>query len=140
MIQYAQAPTAILRNSALSTDARLLWCILLSYADRDGTRCHPGTAALSEHMGRDRKAVFRYLKELQSAGLIKRASGRKSASFATNSYHVLGTIEGAPPCPQIVHSPCPQIGNTTHIHVPRARKTRRERVGLKVGCMSPMAP
>jgi hypothetical protein len=147
---FVKTPHELLRRcSHVSAQARFLWIVLMSYADSDGTRCFPGVARLASDMGRDRKAVFRYLDELEKAGLIRRTSGRKANEFATNSYRILppssapaAALAPAKPtaephakitstCPQNGTPTCPQNGDTTYNQLPKrtghagARKTRK---------------
>jgi hypothetical protein len=123
--RFVKTPHDLLRRTShVSAPARFLWIVLMSYADSDGSRCFPGVARLAKNLGRDRKAVFRYLDELEEAGLIRRSSGRTAGEFATNSYRVLqpssspptaaaASSASAPPCPQNGTAPCPQNGDTT---------------------------
>ena len=81
---FVQIPTAILRAAHLSTGARLLYGILLSYRGRSGI--YPGQTRLAADLGvTGTRTVRRYLTELSAAGYltwIRAGRGR------TNRYHL----------------------------------------------------
>ena len=126
MTRFVRAPAALCRMNGVSDSARFLWVVLKSFADADGGSCFPGVAKLAEMCGRNRKAIFRYITELEDAGLLARSSGRKGGEWATNSYRLFD----APPCPLFGTSPCPQNGDTTKNHVPKRAPKRAKWDGL----------
>lgn len=64
---------ARLRDHKVSSDARFLWSLIDTYADKDGSHAFPSIETLSKTAGHDRQWVYRYLKELESAGWLTRA-------------------------------------------------------------------
>lgn len=78
---------AHVRNAKLSVDARLLWLILESYANMDGTSCHPAVTTLMKDSGKCRKWVEKYLRELKKAGKIE-IHKKQTATGWVNLYTV----------------------------------------------------
>jgi len=77
----------LVRNNAISCEARILWILLESYANMDGTSCHPSIETLCEVIGKGRKWVAKYLRELRSADLI-RSSQRKIGRYSSCRYSI----------------------------------------------------
>jgi Helix-turn-helix domain len=68
---YTMVENSVLRRADLSREARLLYCILKSYAWQDES-CWPSQKTLAEDMDfEDRASIWRYTKELVKAGLVE---------------------------------------------------------------------
>lgn len=67
---FTRIPNGVLRREGLSPGAKLAYMGLLSYAWQEGS-CFPGQARLAQDLGIGQRSVIRYLKELQSVGLLK---------------------------------------------------------------------
>ena len=66
---FTQIPNVVLRMPGLSSDAKLVYAGLLSYAWRDRS-CYPGHKRLAEDLSLSRHTVMRRIKELESVGLV----------------------------------------------------------------------
>lgn len=64
---------ARLRDKSVSSDARFLWSLIDTYADKDGSHAFPRIETLSKISGHDKQWVYKYLKELESAGWLRRS-------------------------------------------------------------------
>jgi hypothetical protein len=67
---FTQIPNSILRNPDLSHGALRLYVLLRSYGWQDGF-CFPGQERLAAEMGVGPRMVYKYMKELEAAGLIR---------------------------------------------------------------------
>jgi hypothetical protein len=75
---FTQLPNFILRNPEISTNAKVVYSLLLSYAWRNDL-CFPGQESLAEHMGTHVSTVSRAITELEECSLIeieRRGQGR----------------------------------------------------------------
>jgi hypothetical protein len=75
---FTQLPNFILRNAELSTNAKVVYALLLSYAWSNNL-CFPGQERLAEHMGTHVSTVSRAMTELEQVSLIeieRRGQGR----------------------------------------------------------------
>jgi hypothetical protein len=82
---FTQLSNSILRDPGLSSNAKVIYALLLSYA-WGAESCFPGQDKLVEHMGVDRKTVIRGIQELTEGKLIqveRRGLGKP------NVYHIL---------------------------------------------------
>lgn len=82
---FAMVPYPVLKDWALSSNAKVLYGLLLSYSWQ-ADRCFPGQDTLAGLMGCDRKTISRVMKELVDAKLVKverRGLGK------SNIYHIL---------------------------------------------------
>lgn len=62
---------ALVRNRKVSSDAKILWIEIESFAAMDGTRCHPKVETLMKDLGWCKKTVQKYLRELKDLDLIE---------------------------------------------------------------------
>jgi len=75
---FSQVPNVVLRNPLLSSNAKVLYCLLLSHAWHDN-ECFPGQDRLAGYMGCTRKHVNTILQELRRHKLIDwKRTGRSS--------------------------------------------------------------
>ncbi len=66
---FTQSPNVVLRDGTLSTTAKVLYVLLLSYAWQD-KECFPGQERIAQDMGCKRITVTRALAELKQRHLI----------------------------------------------------------------------
>ena len=67
---FTKALTRFLRCPDVSPQAKVVFLILKSYADKDGQSCFPSVKAVEVASGLCRNSVFKYLRELQEHRLI----------------------------------------------------------------------
>jgi len=67
---YAFTPESVIRDAALSRDARFLWTLLASYPNKRGM-CWPSQAELAKHAAASDRSIRRWLDELTAAGLLE---------------------------------------------------------------------
>jgi CRP-like cAMP-binding protein len=80
---FAALPYIVLRDTKLSTGARLAYAILLMYAWQEGS-CFPGQARMANDMGTSERHLRRFLQELRDRGYV---SWRRTNT--TNEYRIL---------------------------------------------------
>ena len=81
---FACLPVALIRNAALSPQARCLYMILASYANAEQI-CWPSRSRLAADIGLSVRTVARLLKGLEGVGLIE----RKASTGRTTTYRLL---------------------------------------------------
>lgn len=101
--RWCKAFVGLLKESRLSPAARLTLLVLRSYCSKDRNTCYPKTDTLCADMGCDRKAMFRYLNELESLGWIRRTARRRTNNaFRSTLYELLderkSLVKEAIPC------------------------------------------
>lgn len=79
---FTWIPNGVLRREGLSPGAKLAYMGLLSYAWQEGS-CFPGQARLATDLGIGQRSVIRYLKELETVGLLE---VRRRGLGKTNKY------------------------------------------------------
>lgn len=103
-----------IRDKRVSIEARGLWRIIDSYANRFGEGAFPSILKLADIMGRDRKAIFRYIKELESAEWLAHAHGKGKSNCYVVIYPIKPLLKVVP---KLSTSGSPQIGNTIPYHI-----------------------
>jgi|ERR1039458_1311394 biotin operon repressor len=81
---FTQVPNFILKDSAISVGAKVVYSMFLSYAWHNDS-CFPGQERLAEDMGLTRQRVTQLIAELDNAGLI---SIQRRGQGKTNLYTV----------------------------------------------------
>lgn len=76
----------ILRDSSLSLEARFLYLTIKSFVGPHCASPFPSLDTLSRIMGRHREGVQKYLKELETAGLLRRSHVKKRGQFTATRY------------------------------------------------------
>jgi hypothetical protein len=78
---------ARLRDKSATSNARFLWALIDTYADKWGAHAFPSINTLCKISLHDRKWVFKYLDELESLGWLHRTKRLKTdGSRASNLY------------------------------------------------------
>ena len=67
---FTQVPNCVLRSHTLSSGAKVLYGVLLSYAWQDGA-CHPDQATMAADLGCTDRQVRNWLKELEQERLVQ---------------------------------------------------------------------
>lgn len=107
--RWSKAYTACCRDPKLSPGAKAALQVLRSYCKFNQDTCWPSTRLLVEALGCDRKAIFRYLNELEAQHWIRRKHRRRpNQAFTSTKYELLDERKSlqkeAFPCPQNGHS------------------------------------
>jgi len=85
---FTQQPNFILRNADLSTNAKVVYALLLGYAWNNDL-CFPGQERLAEHMGTHVATVSRAIAELEKFELISvERRGQGKTNFYTIKFKV----------------------------------------------------
>jgi len=61
-----------IRDNRATSQARILWLTIDTYADNKGENAFPSASTLAKHLGWDRKTVFKHLSELEQLGWLAR--------------------------------------------------------------------
>lgn len=67
---FTQVPNAVLRSNEISSGAKLVYALLLSYAWHNDY-CFPGQERLARDIGIARQSVNTHVKELERKGFIR---------------------------------------------------------------------
>lgn len=67
---FTQVPNAVLRSNEISSGAKLVYALLLSYAWHNDF-CFPGQERLASDIGISRQSVNTHVKELERKGFIR---------------------------------------------------------------------
>lgn len=127
---------ALIRDKRLSSDARMLWLLIESFADKDGTNAFPSQDTLAELAGKEVRWVRKYLEELEAAERIA-IHKRPCSAGAMNVYTLLGGKKCTfPVAKRKVTKNVPQLGDIkctpTGIHIPGAVLPGREQYENRV--------
>lgn len=79
---FAALPYMVLRDTKLSTGARLAYAVLLMYAWQEGS-CFPGQERMAKDLGTSERHLRRFLEELRDGAYI---SWRRTQT--TNEYRI----------------------------------------------------
>jgi hypothetical protein len=113
------------RSGDVSSDAKYLFILLNSYANADGSNCHPSMPRLAQDSLRDIKWVKRHIAELKKAGWID--IGKKKVKTGwVNLYRLLWSGIGPPKyeggvSPNLGPTGKAQIGPGTNTQLPVGR-------------------
>lgn len=78
----------IITNARISRSARLLYCVLQSYVGPTSANPFPSLASLCRDTGAGRHSVQKWMKELETIGLIARKHRSVNGRFISNSYSI----------------------------------------------------
>lgn len=107
----AQDRKVVIRDATLSPEARFIWVLIETWANKDGSNAFPTQERLILATGRDRKWFFKYYGELRERGFV---SVRKS-KFG-GKWHNVYTVNHSPQ--KRDYHPSPKTG---HYQVPYTR-------------------
>lgn len=86
---FTMVPNFVLTKKELTVGAKLAYAMLLKYAWAD-KGCFPGQIRLAEDMGAGERSIRTYLKELETAGILKI---QQRGLGLTNFYRLFVTVE-----------------------------------------------
>jgi Helix-turn-helix domain len=93
---FTQVPNFILRNAGLSTGAKVVYSMFLSYAWHNES-CFPGQDRLAQDMGMSRSRVTEFVGELERAKLVTiERRGQGKTNLYTIHFQVKGTVDKTP--------------------------------------------
>lgn len=85
---FAKVDVAVIRDKSLSQNAKWIFTVLCTFADKDTRGCWPSNKAVAEAADVSERTVRRAYKELEARGLITRES-RFNTSGQTSSYSLI---------------------------------------------------
>jgi hypothetical protein len=89
-LPFVQAAVAIVRDPALSCNAKALYVLLATYADLDDRSCYPSKVTLAAALNVTTKTVQRAIQELvEHEVMTVQSRRRKDGSQSTNLYELL---------------------------------------------------
>lgn len=71
MIAHGRVPRVLLRDPAISIQAKALYCLLDDHASPDSPRPFPGQGELAKQLGVSERTVRTWTRELVAAGWIE---------------------------------------------------------------------
>lgn len=77
---------SLVRDNTISIGARLLYIIIKGFAGPDCDLPFPSLDTLARHMGKNRKSVQKYLRELEKTGLLERQRPRAGGRFQSTRF------------------------------------------------------
>lgn len=88
LVRFAQVPKWIVRHPALSVGAKALYADIMTYADNETRAAFPGRERMAEDLNVSVSTIGRYIKELESAGVVAvtRRRNRRTGNFYANHY------------------------------------------------------
>jgi hypothetical protein len=104
-LPFTQLSVAVLRNPALSAQAKALYGVIASYADLDDRTAFPSRATLAADLGLGtatsvdggRRSISRWVSELERAGVLRvEYRSRKDGSRSSNLYVLLDADDVRP--------------------------------------------
>lgn len=78
----------IVRDPALSLEAKGVYAYFASFADKRG-QCFPPVETIRQEIPLSNATYYKYLKELQEAGILNVEKVRKGNRYESNIYHLL---------------------------------------------------
>lgn len=94
-IGWRKLQESALRSADVSSGAKYLWHLLHSYANLDGSNCHPSMETLCEDSLHDVKWIKRHINELKDAAWLT-VGKKKTRTGWVNLYHFHWSAIGPP--------------------------------------------
>jgi len=85
-----------MRQAELEMDTKALWCLILTWANKDGTNAYPTRETLCEVSGKKMTWVKKHLKILKDKGYLKIGKARKHGARHSHNVYILscrGAVE-----------------------------------------------
>lgn len=79
---------AMVRDKTMPSDARFLWSLMESFANQDGTSCHPSVETLMAYAGWGKKKVEKNLRILKERKHVKITGRIKTRNGWVNLYQI----------------------------------------------------
>ena len=120
---------AVMRDPALSIEARGIYGYLASFSDASG-RCYPDSQTIMDEISISKDRYYKRLHELEASGILTIERGkRKSGGFTNNTYQLYQ------PCPGNKETVCPDFKDTNRIYnrpykqtnINKEKKKKKER-------------
>jgi hypothetical protein len=129
-----------MRRRDLSRDAKAVYSYLTTYADPDGSNCHPKFDIICDHLHLSKRMLIRHINELAAAGVLT-----KEGTQRNRSYRLLSTLNGIPdvtiqPDPNGIPNVTNQEGNGVPYVTIRGRRFRRMVSRMSPVMVSRMSP
>lgn len=104
---FGHVKQEVTRNNSLSLEAKGIYCYLASFCGEDGT-CFPSLETILKELNIGKNRFYKYIKELEDAGILKRQKRNQKSTIYTLVDHVLSFFRKEP-VPQIEEEQLPQI-------------------------------
>ena len=132
---WGRVDQAVMRDPALSIEAKGIFAYLCSFADEDG-KCYPGIETILSEIGMSKTRYYKYLDELKKCKLIRVEAGqRRQGSFPRNKYYINQSF------PQFRETaPIPQFEETSKTTFPQNRETpfpQNQETAVSSNCGAP---
>ncbi|MBQ2175577.1 MAG: helix-turn-helix domain-containing protein [Alphaproteobacteria bacterium] len=85
MNNFATIPNSIVRNKALSIQAKAVYAYLSSYAGKKG-KCYPSYARMTTELNISQTSLTKYINELVECGYIHKEQSKANGKFNRNIY------------------------------------------------------
>ena len=110
---FGQVKRSVMRDKSLSIEAKAIYAYFCGFAGND-TKAYPLRDTIVEELGISPKRYYKYLKELQTRGIIKIQTVKTQNGLKRNIYYIndCSTNSSTEPCSQNDH-----IGSSQNDHV-----------------------
>lgn len=102
---FGQVKRSVMRDKSLSIEAKAIYAYFCGFAGND-TKAYPLRDTIVEELGISLKRYYKYLKELQTRGIIKIQTIKTDSGFKRNIYYINDC--SPEPCSQNDHIVCSQ--------------------------------
>lgn len=102
---FGQVKRSVMRDKSLSIEAKAIYAYFCGFAGND-TMAYPLRDTIVEELGISLKRYYKYLKELQTRGIIKIQTIKTDSGFKRNIYYINDC--SPEPCSQNDHIVCSQ--------------------------------
>lgn len=96
MENYVQTAADIIRDRTLSVNARVIYSILATYCTEKDRTCTPTLSELLQCSGMGKNTFYRYMKELEQRGIVKKEYVRTGPDRLTASSSIAYAIKEYP--------------------------------------------
>lgn len=110
---FGQVKRSVMRDKSLSIEAKAIYAYFCGFAGND-TKAYPLRDTIVEELGISPKRYYKYLKELQTRGIIKIQTVKTQNGLKRNIYYIndCSTNSSTGPCSQNDH-----IGSSQNDHI-----------------------
>lgn len=84
---YGIVLQCILRDTALSAEAKAIYAYLCTFAGPDGT-CYPSVSLMCRELGVSETRFYKHMKQLTARGIVTVKKNRNGSQFARNVYQI----------------------------------------------------
>lgn len=104
---FGHVKQEVTRNNSLSLEAKGIYSYLASFCGEDGS-CFPSLETILKELNIGKNRFYKYIKELEDAGILKRQKRNQKSTIYTLVDHVLSFFRKEP-VPQNEEEQLPQI-------------------------------